>query len=117
MGLNVRSEHIFFGTPSGRQSERITMAVVAQPNNGADRWLRSILSGRPLDGSAMQPANNIGAITLRDGSAKAKVQLLPFGGCSYGTFAYLDTLLLLNGAHCSVKLCWNGLSEWFQIEH
>ena len=53
MGLTVRSEHIFFGTPSGRQSERITMAVVAQPNEGADRWLRSVLSGRPLDGSAM----------------------------------------------------------------
>ena len=55
MGLTVRSEHIFFGTPSGRQSERITMAVVAQPNEGADRWLRSVLSGRPLDGSAVPP--------------------------------------------------------------
>ena len=56
------------------------MAVVAQHNDGADRWLRSVVSGRPLDGSVMQTAANIGAITLKDGSAKANVQLLPFDG-------------------------------------
>ena len=56
------------------------MAVVAQHSDGADRWLRSIVSGRPLDGSVMQSAGSFGAITLKDGSAKAKVQLLPFDG-------------------------------------
>ena len=30
------------------------MAVVAQHNDGADRWLRSVVSGRPLDGTAIR---------------------------------------------------------------
>jgi len=51
MGLTVLPEHIFYGKPTGRRSERTTMAVVAQSNDATDRWLRSILSGRPLDGS------------------------------------------------------------------
>ena len=50
------------------------MAVVAQANDGAGRWLRTVVSGRPLDGSVMQTAGNIGAITLKDGSDKAKAQ-------------------------------------------
>ena len=104
MGLTVQAEHIFFGTPSGRRSERTTMAVVAQHNDGADRWLRTIISGRPLDGSVMQAADNIGAITLKDGSVKAKVQLLPFDGDAYGVFAFADPVLLLNEAHCSERL-------------
>ena len=83
MGLTVLTQNIFFGKTTGRRSERTTMAVVAQHNDGADRWLRSVVSGRPLDGSVMQTAANIGAITLKDGSVKAKVQLLPFGtACS-----------------------------------
>ena len=80
MGLTVLTENIFFGKATGRRSERTTMAIVAQHTDGADRWLRSILSGRPLGGSVMQSAANTGAITLKDGSAKAKVQLLPFDG-------------------------------------
>ena len=75
------------------------MAVVAQHNDGADRWLRSVVrSGRPLDGSVMQTAANIGAITLKDGSAKAKVQLLTFDGDAYGVFAFVDPVLLLLGS-------------------
>ena len=63
MGLAVLIQNIFFGKPTGRRSERITMAVVAQHNDGADRWLRSVVSGRPLDSSVMQmmqTAANIG---------------------------------------------------------
>ena len=99
MGLAVLTENIFFGKPTGRRSERTTMAVVAQPNDGADRWLRSIVSGRPLDGSVMQSAANTGAITLKDNSAKAKVQLLPFDGDAYGVFAFVDS-----GSWCSTRL-------------
>ena len=73
MGLAVLTENIFYGKPTGRRSERTTMAVVAQHNDGADRWLRSIVSGRPLDGSVIQSVDSFGAITLKDGSAKAKV--------------------------------------------
>ena len=80
------------------------MAVVAQHNDGAGRWLRSVVSGRPLDGTAMQAAGNIGAITLKDGSAKAKVQLLPFDGDEYGVFTFVDPVLLLNEAQCSERL-------------
>ena len=58
MGLSVLTENIFYGKPTGRRSERTTMAVVAQHNDGADRWLRSIVSGRPLDGSVMQSAGS-----------------------------------------------------------
>ena len=64
MGLVALNDHIFFGKPIGRSSERTAMAVVAQFNDDADRWLRSIVSGRPLDGSVMQSAANTGAITL-----------------------------------------------------
>ena len=77
MGLVALTPNIFFGKPDGRRSERTTMAVVAQVNDGAGRWLRAVVSGRPLDGSVMQTAGNFGAIALKDGSAKAKVQLLP----------------------------------------
>ena len=104
MGLTVLTQIIFFGNPTGRQTERITMAVVAQHNDGADRWLRSVVSGRPLDGTVMQTAGNIGAITLKDGSDKANVQLLPFDGDEYGVFAFVDPVLLLNEAQCSERL-------------
>ena len=57
-----------------------------------------------IDGSVMQTAGNIGAITLKDGSVKAKVQLLPFDGDEYGVFAFVDSILLLNEAQCSERL-------------
>ena len=104
MGLTALTQNIFFSKPTGRRSERVTMAIVAQPNDGADRWLRSVVSGRPLDGTVMQTAGNIGAITLKDGSVKAKVQLLPFDGDEYGVFAFVDPALLLNEAQCSERL-------------
>ena len=104
MGLTALTQSTFFGKATGRRSERTTMAVVAQVNDGADRWLRTVLSGRPLDGSVMQAAGNTGAITLKDGSAKAKVQLLPFDGDEYGVFAFADPILLLNEAQCSERL-------------
>ena len=103
MGLSVLTENIFYGKPTGRRSERTTMAVIAQYNDGTGRWLRSVLSGRPLGGSVMQTAASFGAITLRDGSVKAKVQLLPFDGDEYGVFAFVDAALLLNEAHCSER--------------
>ena len=104
MGLTVATENIFFGKTTGRRSERTTMAVVAQSNDGADHWLRGVLSGRPLDGSVMQTAASFGAIELRDGSVKAKVQLLPFDGSEYGVFAFVDPALLLNETHGSERL-------------
>ena len=104
MGLVALTENIFYGKPSGRSSERTTMAVVAQINDDADRWLRSVVGGRPLAGSVMQAAGSFGAITLRDGSVNAKVQLLPFDGDAYGVFAYADSILLLNGPQSSERL-------------
>ena len=41
---------------------------------------------------------------MRDGSTKAKVQLLPFDGNEYGVFAFVDSALLLNEAHGSERL-------------
>ena len=37
MGLVALNDHIFFGKPTGRSSERTTMAVVAQVNDDAGR--------------------------------------------------------------------------------
>ena len=62
------------------------------------------MSGRPLGGSVVQSAANTGAIALKDGSAKAKVQQLPFDGDAYGVFAFVDSALLLNEAQCSERL-------------
>ena len=105
MGLVALNDHIFFGKPIGRSSERTAMAVVAQFNDDADRWLRSVVGGRPLAGSVMQAAGSfVGAITLRDGSAKAKVQLLPIDGDAYGVFAFVDSILLLNESQRSERL-------------
>ena len=96
MGLVARTEDIFYGKSTGRRSERTTMAVVAEVNDDADRHLRTIVGGRPLAGSVMQAAAHFGAIALRDGSAKAKVQLLPFDGDAYGVFAFVESAMLLN---------------------
>ena len=104
MVLVALTENIFYGKPTGRSSERTTMAVVAQINDGADRWLRSVVGGRPLAVSLLQAAGNFGAITLRDGSVKAKVQLLPFGGGAYGVFAFVESILLLNESRSSERL-------------
>ena len=38
MGLVARTEDILYSKPTGRSSERTTMAVVAQINDDADRW-------------------------------------------------------------------------------
>ena len=104
MGLIAKTRDIFLGPNVGRDSSRTTMAVVAQPNDDADRFLRSVVSGRPLCGSVMQPAANVGAIPLRDGNMHATVKLLPFGGEAYATFAFIETALLLNEAHAAERL-------------
>jgi hypothetical protein len=104
MGLIAKTRDIFLGPVVGRDSARTTMAVVGQPNDDADRFLRSVVSGRPLCGSVMQPAANVGAIPLRDGNMHATVKLLPFGGEAYATFAFVETALLLNESHAAERL-------------
>ena len=104
MGLVTCVEDIFFGKATGRRSERTTMAVVDEVNDDADRWLRSIVGGRPLAGSVMQAAQHFGAITLRDGSVKAKVQLLPFDGDAYGVLVFVESVLLLNDSQSNERL-------------
>ena len=52
----------------------------------------------------MQAAEHVGAMTLRDGSVKAKVQLLPFDGDAYGVFAFIKSVLLLNEAQSNERL-------------
>ena len=63
ISLVALTEYIFYGKLTGRSSERTAMAVVAQINDEAGRWLRSVVGGRPLAGSVMQAAGNFGAIT------------------------------------------------------
>ena len=104
MGLVTRADGIFFGKATGRRSERTKVAVVAEVNDDADRWLRSIVGGRPLAGSVMQAAQHFGAITLRDGSVKAKVQLLPFDGDAYGVLVFVESVLLLNDSQSNERL-------------
>ena len=65
MGLVARAEGTFYGSPMGRGSDRTTMAVVAEINDDADRFLRSVVSVRPLSRSVMQAAANFGTIPLR----------------------------------------------------
>ena len=60
MGLVTRADGIFFGKATGRRSERTKVAVVAEVNDDADRWLRSIIGGRPLAGSVTQAAEHFG---------------------------------------------------------
>ena len=43
-------------------------------------------------------------MVLRDGSVKAKVQLLPFDGDAYGAFAFVESILLLNESQSSERL-------------
>ena len=79
------------GSATGRDRERTTMAVVAQANDDADRFLRMVVGGRPLSGSVMQAAEAIGAIPMRDGRMMATVKFLPFDGDRYAVFAYIET--------------------------
>ena len=60
IGLVARTEDIFFGAPMGRGSDRTTIAVVAEINNDAARYLKMIVNGRPLSGSVIQAAANFG---------------------------------------------------------
>ena len=56
MGLIVCADEMFYAPPAGRGSDRTTMAVVAEINDDADHFLRSVVSGRPLNRSVMQTA-------------------------------------------------------------
>ena len=78
MGLVARTQDIFYGPATGCDSERTTMAVVAEVNDDADRFLQMVVSGRLLSGSVMQAAENIGAILLRGGGMHATAKLFPF---------------------------------------
>ena len=44
----ARAEGIFFGSAMGRGSDRTAMAVVAEINDEAHRYLKMIVNGRPL---------------------------------------------------------------------
>ena len=43
MGLVARTQDIFYGPATGRDSDRTTMAVVAEANDDAGRFLRMVL--------------------------------------------------------------------------
>ena len=106
MGLVARAEGIFYGSPMGRGLDRTAMAVVAEINDDADRFLRSVVSGRPLSRSVMQAAANFGTIPLRDGSTQATANKLlpPFDGDAYGVFAFIETIVLINEAQGNERL-------------
>ena len=76
MGLVARTEDIFHGKPTGCNSERTTMAVVAQINDDADRWLRSIVGGWPLAGSVLQAAakRDINAVMERPPARRDRIR-------------------------------------------
>ena len=80
------------------------MAVVAEINDDVDRFLRSVVSGRPLSRSVMQAAANFGTIPLRDGSTQATAKLLPFDGDAYSLFAFIETVVLINEAQGNERL-------------
>ena len=81
------------------------MAVVAEINDDADRFLRSsVVSGRPLRRSVMQTAANFGTIPMRDGSTQATAKRLPFDGDAYGVFAFIEIVVLINEAQGNERL-------------
>ena len=41
---------------------------------------------------------------FRQNRAESLIEKAPFDGCEYGTFAYIDTVLLLNEAHASERV-------------
>ena len=104
MGLIARTRGASYGPATNRDSERTTMAVVAEANDDADRFLRMIASGRPLSGSVMQAAENTGAIPQRAGGMHATAKLLPFDGDAYAVFAFIETAILVNEAQGSERL-------------
>ena len=104
MGIIARTQGIFYGPPTGRGSERTTMAVVAEINDDADRFLRMVVGGRPLSSSVMLAAANFGAIPLRDGSTQANAKLLPFDGDEYGVFAFIEPVALVNEVQGNARL-------------
>ena len=104
IGLVARAEEIFYGSPMGRGSDRTAMAVVAEINDDADRFLRPVVFGRPLSRSVMQAAENFGTIPLRDGSTQATAKLLPFGGDACAVFAFIETVVLINEAQANERL-------------
>ena len=108
MGLVARAGGIFLGSPMGHGSDRTTMAVVAEINDGADCYLKMIVNGRPLSGSVMQADANFGAIPLRDGSTQFTVKLLPFDGDAYGVFAFIETVVLVNEAQDNERLSYGS---------
>ena len=57
MGLIARPQGTFYGPTAGRDSQRKTMAVVAEANDLADRFLRMVVNGRPLNSPVMQLAS------------------------------------------------------------
>jgi len=83
------------------------MAVVAEVNDDADRFLRMVVGGWPLSSSVMQAAANFGAIPLRDGSMQATAKPPPFDGDEYGVFAFIETVVLVNEAQGSERLSYN----------
>ena len=90
MGLVALPQGIFYGPTTERNRERTTMAVVAQVNDDADRFLQMVTHGRPFSGSVMQAAGSIGAIPLRGGAMHATAKLLPFQGDTYAVFAVIE---------------------------
>ena len=97
MGLVSRTKGIFYGPATmGRGADRTTMAVVAEANDDAGRFLRIVVGSRPLSGSVTQAAKNFGAILLRDGSTHATAQLPPFESDEYAVFAFTKTAILTN---------------------
>ena len=55
MGL-AHTQGIIYGPVTGRDSDRTTVVVAAEANDGADRFLRMVVGDRPLSGSVMQAA-------------------------------------------------------------
>ena len=104
IGLVARTQGIFYGPAAGRGADRTTMAVVAEVNDDADRFLRMVVGGWPLSGSVIQTAANFGAIPLCDSSTQATAKLLPFDGDEYGVFAFIETVVLVNEAQGSERL-------------
>ena len=79
------------------------MAVVAEINDDADRFLRMVVGGRPLSSSVILAAANFGAIPLRDGSTQANAKLLPFDGDEYDVFAFIETVVLVKEAQGNAR--------------
>ena len=80
------------------------MAVIAEVNDDAGRFLRMVVGGRPLSSSVMLAAANFGAIPLRYGSTQSTAKRLPFDGDAHGVFAFVESVLLVNVAQGNERL-------------